>query len=56
MAIENADGTIPNTDYAISKHDKTFVYKVGDTVSVQDFDNNRFIECTKGIHFFVNRQ
>jgi hypothetical protein len=33
-----------------------FAYKVGDMVSVDDFDTNRWNECAPGIHFFITRQ
>ena len=33
-----------------------FVYEVGKTVSVPDFDENRWNECSTGIHFFITRQ
>ena len=28
---------------------------VGETVSVSDFDENRWNECSTGIHFFITR-
>ena len=39
-----------------SKYDGNFKYKVGEIVSVDDFDENRWNECSTGIHFFVNFQ
>ena len=33
-----------------------FIYRVGETVSVPDFDENRWNECSNGIHFFITRQ
>lgn len=39
-----------------SNFDKTFIYKVGETVSVDNFDTNRFNECAPGIHFFITMQ
>ena len=33
-----------------------FVYEVGKTVSVPDFDEDRWNECSTGIHFFITRQ
>ena len=38
-----------------SNYDSNFVYKVGETVEVPNFDENRFVECSTGIHFFINR-
>ena len=33
-----------------------FTYEVGKTYEVEDFDENRWHECGKGIHFFLTRQ
>ena len=41
---------------AVSRHEASFVYRVGETVTVSDFDENRFSECASGIHFFINKQ
>lgn len=43
-------------DHAYSVHDSSFVYRVGQIVEVEDFDDNRFEECAPGIHFFINKQ
>ena len=40
-----------SSDYNIN-----FIYKVGEIVKVDDFDENRWNECSSGIHFFVNKQ
>ena len=42
--------------YVVSKFDRNFAYWVGEIVSVDDFDENRWNECSTGIHFFVNFQ
>lgn len=39
-----------------SSYDSNFIYKVGEIVSVDNFDNNRWNECTTGIHFFINKE
>ena len=39
-----------------SDYDPKFIYKVGEIVSVDNFDNNRWNECSTGIHFFMNRE
>ena len=39
-----------------SNYDSNFIYRVGEIVSVDNFDNNRWNECTTGIHFFINRE
>ena len=38
-----------------SKHDSTFMYTIGETVSVPDFCDDRWQECAAGIHFFITR-
>lgn len=39
-----------------SDYDSSFVYKVGETIEVKNFDENRWNECTTGIHHFITRQ
>jgi len=39
-----------------SDYDKEFVYRLGETVEVKDFNTNRWNECSAGIHFFITRQ
>lgn len=57
LEIQNEYGnTMPLTTVAHSIHDPQFEYRVGETVSVENFDTNRFNECSTGIHFFINRQ
>ena len=33
-----------------------FIYHKGDIVEVKDFNQNRWIECTSGIHFFMTKE
>ena len=40
---------------ACSNYDSSFIYKVGETVSVDDFEEDRWSECASGIHFFINK-
>ena len=56
VSITNLNGSKSELTEATSKKDSSFVYKVGETVEVPDFDPNRFNECAPGIHFFVTRQ
>ena len=56
LSITNIDGTDSNVNYAVSLQDHAFVYTVGKTVEVPDFDINRWNECAPGIHFFISRQ
>ena len=56
MEIQNMDGTKATEDTVRADHDKDFVYTVGATVEVPDFDDNRWSECAPGIHFFIDRR
>ena len=56
LAIETNDGKDSGMTEIQSDHDKSFVYRVGETVEVADFDDNRTHECAPGIHFFITRQ
>ena len=40
---------------AASGRDENFIYEVGEIVEVNDFDDNRWNECSTGIHFFITR-
>ena len=39
-----------------SNRDSSFIYKVGEIAEVKDFDENRWNECSSGIHFFTSRK
>jgi hypothetical protein len=41
---------------AFSTFNHFFQYKVGETISVNDFNENRWNECAPGIHFFITRK
>ena len=56
LSITNIDGTDANVGMAISKYDRNFIYKVGETIEVPNFDTDRWNECSTGIHFFITRQ
>ena len=56
VEIQNADGTKADIDTIHSNHDANFVYTVGATVAVSDFDGDRWNECAPGIHFFIDRR
>lgn len=47
--------SLPPDTTAYSGYDTDFTYKKGETVSVEDFDTNRWDECAPGIHFFITR-
>ena len=56
LSITNLDGSESKSDVAVSKYDSSFVYRIGGTVEVTNFDQNRWNECSTGIHFFMNRE
>ena len=56
IAIYNLDGTEAEERTCYSDYDNNFIYEVGKTVEVTDFSEDRWSECAKGIHFFINRQ
>ena len=56
LSIQNKDGTKADIDEVRSDYCIDFIYKVGEIVSVDNFDDDRWNECSTGIHFFINRQ
>ena len=56
LRILNADRTVANIAEVKSSYDNSFIYKVGEVVSVDNFDEDRWNECSTGIHFFINFQ
>lgn len=39
-----------------SCRDRAFVYHVGDTIEIPNFETDRWIECAPGFHFFLTKQ
>ena len=56
LKIENLDGSPSYVDEVRSSYDRSFIYRPGEVVSVDNFDTNRWKECAPGIHHFINRQ
>lgn len=56
LAITKIDGTAYPRIEVCSSRDKNFIYRIGETVEVKDFDMNRWNECSTGIHFFISRK
>lgn len=56
LEIYNFDGTVAKERECYTHYDNSFIYEVGKTVKVDDFDEDRWNECSRGIHFFMNRQ
>lgn len=55
LDIENID-TGEKIESTPSDYDINFIYKVGEIVKVDNFDENRWNECASGIHFFMNKE
>lgn len=55
-AIETLYGEPTKLKEIASDYNINFIYRVGETVVEPDFCEDRFRECAKGIHFFINRQ
>ena len=55
LSITEPDGSDSGITEICSDRDENFIYKVGETVSVPNFDENRWNECSTGIHFFITR-
>ena len=56
LEIQEKDGTICDINSVASDRDSDFVYKVGEISKVDDFDENKWNECSTGIHFFISRE
>jgi len=56
LEIQNLDGTKSDIESVASGYDADFIYKVGEISRVDNFDENRWEECSTGIHFFISRE
>ena len=56
LAIETIEGDKAEVNEVSSNYDSSFKYRIGETVEVDDFDTDRWNECSSGIHFFVTRE
>ena len=55
LEIQETDGSRSDITQ-VQSDNGSFIYKVGEIVEVSDFDENRFNECSSGIHFFIARE
>ena len=55
LSITSIDGK-EHFEEAKSGWDQSFVYRVRKTVEVKDFDEDRWNECSTGIHHFITRE
>ena len=54
LSITDINGN-PAGGQVKSNYDPNFVYAIGETVEVTDFDDNRWNECSTGSHHFITR-
>ena len=54
LSITDINGN-PAGGQVKSNDDPNFVYAIGETVEVSDFDDDRWNECSTGIHHFITR-
>ena len=55
ISITSLDGK-ENFTTVYSYYDRIFQYTVGQTVIIDDFDEDRWNECSTGVHFFITRE
>ena len=55
LEIQDLEGNVLD-QAAVSDRDCNFSYIPGTVVSVLDFDENRWNECSTGIHFYITRE
>ena len=56
LEIQSFVGEPLTQERVVSNYDSKFEYIAGEEVSVCDFDEDRWNECSTGIHFFITRQ
>lgn len=56
LEIQNLDGSKADLSEVVNYNYKRCTYKVGEIVEADSWDENRFNECSHGIHFFLNRE
>ena len=56
LKAETVEGGATDQIEFRSRHDYTFVYRVGETVECPDFDGDIRVECTRGIHFWMSKR
>lgn len=56
LGIYELDGSLSKVTEVPSSKDPNFIYKINKEVVVDNFDEDRWNECSTGIHFFMQRQ
>ena len=55
LELQNLDGTTYKDDKVVNNNYVKTIYKVGEIVHSDSWDDNRWNECSHGIHFFITR-
>ena len=55
LELQSLDGTPYNDDKVVNNNHVETIYKVGEIVHPDSWDDNRWNECSHGIHFFITR-
>jgi hypothetical protein len=56
IKAETVEGHVTDQLEFRSRHDYTFVYRVGETAECTDFNDDIRIECAPGIHFWMSKR
>jgi hypothetical protein len=56
LEFQNVDGSISDEKTYTSHEYAVCTYTVGEVVRADKWDDNRWVECSHGIHFFIDRQ
>ena len=56
LEFQNVDGSISYEKTYTSHKYAVCTYTVGEVVRADKWDDNRWVECSHGIHFFIDRQ
>ena len=56
LEFQNVDGSISDEKTYTSHTYAVCTYTVGEVVKSDMWNNNRWVECSYGIHFFIDRQ
>ena len=56
LEFQNVDGSISDEKTYTSHKYAVCTYTVGEVVRADKWNDNRWVECSHGIHFFIDRQ
>ena len=56
LEFQNADGSVSDKRTYTSNEYAVCTYTVGEVVRADKWNDNRWVECSHGIHFFIDRQ